>query len=194
MVRRVDSIEFEFSSSSPSFLLQRLVSDAVSDLTPGIWSHVLLKRSNESRRPISPHRDKEFEAMIRRDLANIVPGLGDNGTAVKLSGEEAKLAQQVMRKEAINLVASNKVSYNRTVVDNRHPLCKSVQYDDDLPPASVVIIFNNEGWSSLIRTVHSVLNRSPAHLLKEIILVDDNSDRGLFRVFIFFCVNYQNVS
>lgn len=57
--------------------------------------------------------------------------------------------------------------------------CKSVQYDEDLPSASVVIIFNNEAWSSLIRTVHSVLNGSPAKHLKQIVLVDDASDRGI---------------
>lgn len=58
--------------------------------------------------------------------------------------------------------------------------CKELKYDLDMPSASVVIIFTNEAWSSLIRTVHSVLNGSPAHLLKEIVLVDDCSDRGLF--------------
>jgi hypothetical protein len=56
--------------------------------------------------------------------------------------------------------------------------CKDLTYDSDLPSASVVIVFTNEAWSSLIRTVHSVLNGSPAHLLKEIVLVDDRSDRG----------------
>ncbi|KAG8254280.1 hypothetical protein J6590_011977 [Homalodisca vitripennis] len=38
------------SSKFIFLLLQRLVSDAVSDLTPGIWSRVRLKSSNESRR------------------------------------------------------------------------------------------------------------------------------------------------
>lgn len=56
--------------------------------------------------------------------------------------------------------------------------CKDLTYDSDLPSASVVIVFTNEAWSSLIRTVHSVLNGSPAHLLKEIVLVDDRSDRS----------------
>ena len=46
----------------------------------------------------------------------------------------------------------------------------------NLPSTSVVIVFHNEVWSTLIRTVHSVLDRSPAHLLHEVIMIDDFSD------------------
>lgn len=56
--------------------------------------------------------------------------------------------------------------------------CSQVKYPQHLPSASVIIIFINEAWSSLIRTIHSVINRTPKHLLREIILVDDFSDEG----------------
>lgn len=46
-----------------------------------------------------------------------------------------------------------------------------------LPTASVVIIFHNEFLSTLLRSVHSVLNRTPPHLLHEVILVDDGSNK-----------------
>ncbi|UYV78959.1 N-acetylgalactosaminyltransferase, partial [Cordylochernes scorpioides] len=55
--------------------------------------------------------------------------------------------------------------------------CHKVEYDSDLPQTSVIIIFTNEIWSALLRTIHSVINRTPKHLLKEIILVDDFSDK-----------------
>ncbi|KAI4891092.1 hypothetical protein NFI96_002779 [Prochilodus magdalenae] len=53
-----------------------------------------------------------------------------------------------------------------------------MSYPEDLPQISVVFIFVNEALSVILRSVHSVVNHTPAHLLKEIILVDDNSDSG----------------
>jgi polypeptide N-acetylgalactosaminyltransferase len=60
---------------------------------------------------------------------------------------------------------------------------KQKKYLKDLPSVSVIVPFHNEHWTTLLRTAHSVVNRSPAHLLKEIILVDDFSSKGEFDTF-----------
>ncbi|CAB0006391.1 unnamed protein product [Nesidiocoris tenuis] len=123
----------------------------------------------------SPHYDAHYEKLLEEDERRFVPGLGDRGVSVELQGEEAREASRVMKKEAFNLILSQKIPYNRTLNDVRHSDCKSIEYPEDLPTVSVIIIFTDERWSTLIRTVHSVLNMSPSRYLKEVILVDDFS-------------------
>jgi polypeptide N-acetylgalactosaminyltransferase len=43
---------------------------------------------------------------------------------------------------------------------------------------SIIIPVHDEHLITLIRSVHSILNRTPAKLLEEIILVDDASGKG----------------
>uniref|UniRef100_A0A2K6V549 Polypeptide N-acetylgalactosaminyltransferase n=1 Tax=Saimiri boliviensis boliviensis TaxID=39432 RepID=A0A2K6V549_SAIBB len=80
------------------------------------------------------------------------------------------------QKHAFNMLISNRLGYHRDVPDTRNAACKDKFYPSDLPAASVVICFYNEAFSALLRTVHSVIDRTPAHLLHEVILVDDDSD------------------
>nr|CAD7460016.1 unnamed protein product [Timema tahoe] len=67
-------------------------------------------------------------------------------------------------------------------MDNLQPLkrhkCKTVTYPEQLPTASIVVCFYNEHFNTLMRTVHSVVDRTPPNLLHEVILVDDFSDIG----------------
>jgi cellulose synthase/poly-beta-1,6-N-acetylglucosamine synthase-like glycosyltransferase len=58
--------------------------------------------------------------------------------------------------------------------------CQAVKYIDQLPDVSVIITFHNEAWTTLLRTVHSVLDKAPSHLLREILLIDDASDEGSY--------------
>ncbi|XP_041661514.1 polypeptide N-acetylgalactosaminyltransferase 14 isoform X2 [Cheilinus undulatus] len=82
---------------------------------------------------------------------------------------------------AFNQRESERIPSNRALRDTRHYRCTTLHYDSDLPPTSIIITFHNEARSTLLRTIRSVLNRTPVHLIHEIILVDDFSDDGLIR-------------
>ncbi|XP_071833379.1 polypeptide N-acetylgalactosaminyltransferase 2-like [Apostichopus japonicus] len=75
-----------------------------------------------------------------------------------------------------NQVASDKLHMDRSFSDTRHSQCKNIPWSTDLPSTSVIITFHNEARSTLLRTVVSVLRKSPPNVLTEIILVDDFSD------------------
>uniref|UniRef100_A0AAF5PRH6 Polypeptide N-acetylgalactosaminyltransferase n=2 Tax=Wuchereria bancrofti TaxID=6293 RepID=A0AAF5PRH6_WUCBA len=103
-------------------------------------------------------------------------GVGVKIDKKKLSPEERKLFDEGFKRNSFNEYASNMISIHRSLPNNTDELCRKATYRDDLPDTSVIICFHNEAWSVLLRTVHSVLERTPVHLLKEIILVDDFSD------------------
>lgn len=56
--------------------------------------------------------------------------------------------------------------------------CVNKRYPKDLPNLGVVLIYLNEALSIIKRALRSILDRTPQNLLKEIILVDDNSSNG----------------
>ncbi|KAB0792940.1 hypothetical protein PPYR_12560 [Photinus pyralis] len=94
-----------------------------------------------------------------------------------LSAEVKKMVDDGWLKNAFNQYVSDMISVHRSLPDPRDEWCKKPdRYLEDLPPTSVIICFHNEAWSILLRTVHSVLDRSPKHLLTEVLLVDDFSD------------------
>ncbi|KAL1786867.1 polypeptide N-acetylgalactosaminyltransferase 3 [Sigmodon hispidus] len=95
-----------------------------------------------------------------------------------LSPEEQKEKERGETKHCFNAFASDRISLHRDLgPDTRPPECIEQKFKrcPPLPTTSVIIVFHNEAWSTLLRTVHSVLYSSPAILLKEIILVDDAS-------------------
>ncbi|KAK7009296.1 Polypeptide N-acetylgalactosaminyltransferase 10 [Biomphalaria glabrata] len=103
---------------------------------------------------------------------------GEMGNAVVLTSEEETQAEQMIEMN-LNTVASDVAPLNRLVPDSRLQNCDKLVYNlQSLPTASIIIPFHNEWPSLLLRTVYSVVNRSPRPLIQEIILVDDASTLG----------------
>lgn len=130
------------------------------------FAEPLIARDPEKRR---------YEMEIEKDLAMQRPGLGDMGKPAHLTGVEMERGKLDLAKIAMNEELSKHLSYNRTTPDGRNPHCKTLRYDTPtLPSAAVIIIFYDEAFSVVVRTVHSVLNTASKNL-KEVILVDDAS-------------------
>ncbi|XP_056376798.1 polypeptide N-acetylgalactosaminyltransferase 4 [Hyla sarda] len=106
------------------------------------------------------------------------PGEWGKAANLQLNIAEKKMQEESIEKYAINIYLSDQLSLHRHIQDNRMYECKSKTYNyRKLPTTSVIIAFYNEAMSTLLRTIHSVLEMSPSVLLKEIILVDDFSDK-----------------
>uniref|UniRef100_A0A182RI09 Polypeptide N-acetylgalactosaminyltransferase n=1 Tax=Anopheles funestus TaxID=62324 RepID=A0A182RI09_ANOFN len=122
--------------------------------------------------------EKEKRRISHRLIDQLQPML-PNGTdefGMVQNSEEQFIRDIGYRKHAFNVLVSNKLGSFRPIPDTRHKLCEAQVYDKVLPAASIVMCFYNEHLETLLRSVQSVLNRTPAYLLKELILVDDCSD------------------
>ncbi|EDW08608.1 polypeptide N-acetylgalactosaminyltransferase 3 [Drosophila mojavensis] len=108
-------------------------------------------------------------------------GEGADGRPVIIPLRDRFRMQRFFKLNSFNLLASDRIPLNRTLKDYRTNECREKRYTQNMPTTSVIIVFHNEAWSVLLRTITSVINRSPRHLLREIILVDDASDRSFLK-------------
>lgn len=141
---------------------------------------------NEEAGPLIPFQKEEQEEprnVIDDNLVLAPPQdlPGEMGKPVKLptnlTGAVKKMVDDGWMNNAFNQYVSDMISVHRSLPDARDEWCKKPsRYLKNLPKTSVVICFHNEAWSVLLRTVHSVIDRSPPELLHEVVLVDDFSD------------------
>jgi polypeptide N-acetylgalactosaminyltransferase len=141
----------------------------------------------------APVIDRHMHGELARQAArNVFPGadaehlhgrigLSPNGAPAwipspPLTSETEQEKREHHRGHCFNVRQSDSIPLDRPIADARHASCLSLTYSEDLPVASVIMIFYNEPASSLYRSLHSILNRTPPRLLHEIVLVDDFSD------------------
>lgn len=101
---------------------------------------------------------------------------GEQGKAVITFPWEQQQVQEGWARASFNEYVSDKISFERSIPDSRNGACKLKRYEyPSLPKTSIIICFTEESWSTLLRSVHSILNRTPPELIEEILLVDDFS-------------------
>ncbi|XP_023163949.2 putative polypeptide N-acetylgalactosaminyltransferase 9 isoform X2 [Drosophila hydei] len=151
---------------------------AVDSLHRNVAAVVPVEDKTAHKQPPSKEDDKSF---LDAPVANLEDNPGEMGKPVNLPKDMPpdmkKAVDDGWSKNAFNQYVSDLISVHRSLPDPRDAWCKdSAMYLSNLPKTDVIICFHNEAWSVLIRTVHSVLDRSPPELIGEIILVDDYSD------------------
>ncbi|CAG9541129.1 unnamed protein product [Cercopithifilaria johnstoni] len=117
----------------------------------------------------------DYKSM-ERDAVRQGPGEGGEPVVVA-SDELKKLRDDLYRVNGYDAYVSDLIALDRSVKDIRHPGCKSMVYLEKLPTVGVVFPFYDEHNSTLLRSVYSVINRSPKSIMKEVILVDDGSTK-----------------
>uniref|UniRef100_A0A8C1IKB4 Polypeptide N-acetylgalactosaminyltransferase n=1 Tax=Cyprinus carpio TaxID=7962 RepID=A0A8C1IKB4_CYPCA len=126
-------------------------------------------------------KDHSLLPALRAVMSRTHEAPGEMGKAVVIPKDEQEKMKELFKINQFNLMASDMIALNRSLPDVRLDGCKTKTYPDDLPNTSIVIVFHNEAWSTLLRTIHSAINRSPRHLLLEILLVDDASERDFLK-------------
>ncbi|NXV47893.1 GLT13 acetylgalactosaminyltransferase, partial [Uria aalge] len=126
-------------------------------------------------------KERSLLPALRAVISRNQEGPGEMGKAVLIPKDDQEKMKELFKINQFNLMASDLIALNRSLPDVRLDGCKTKVYPDELPNTSVVIVFHNEAWSTLLRTVYSVINRSPHRLLSEIILVDDASEREFLK-------------
>lgn len=137
---------------------------------------------DEANAPVDSQTSIELDRLLASlDFDPNGPGAGGNG--IQIEKEKQEEMREMFKQNQFNLMASDRVSINRTLPDYRLDKCKSISMPttNDLPRVSIIIVFHNEAWSTLLRTLHSVVNRTPLNLLSEIILIDDQSERDYLK-------------
>lgn len=166
----------DFYSSDSDDVAVKLRSGKQTEYIDKNGMHVVVgKYIGDALKKDEPHFSQD--ELNRNDYAP-EEGAGELGQPVFLSGRDERTSKRLWHVNKFNIVASDKISTNRSLPDVRKESCQAKSFElEALPVSSVIIIFHNEAWSTLMRTIQSVISRSPREMLKEIILVDDASNR-----------------
>ncbi|XP_027712212.1 probable polypeptide N-acetylgalactosaminyltransferase 8 [Vombatus ursinus] len=92
-----------------------------------------------------------------------------------LTESQQMLAHDLFIQFGYNVYLSDWLPLNCSIKDFRSRRCLQKQYPHQLSTLSVILTLLNEAMSVIHRAIISIIDKTPPHLLKELILVDDFS-------------------
>lgn len=95
------------------------------------------------------------------------------------SGPEHEYWERGQHRYYFNQWVSDRIGPERKLEVMAHPKCADIDFSKVNSKVSIIVIYHNEMLSVLIRMINSIFNESPSHLLAELILYDDFSEKHL---------------
>lgn len=139
---------------------------------------------NQSHTKALLPEDSKMHQVLSIDMTvspRVPKAPGQFGRPVIVPHGKEKEAERRWKEGNFNVYLSDLIPVDRAIEDTRPAGCAQQLVHNNLPTTTVIICFVDEVWSTLLRSVHSVLNRSPPHLIKEILLVDDSSTKDYLK-------------
>ena len=139
---------------------------------------------NVSYRPVAneeTHYNKSIRTLTAAEIGRWLAGERGIGVEIEpesLTDEDLAARERMLNTHAFDEFISEIISVERTLPDFRPQWCKDTypSSPSSLPRTSIIICFHNEALSTLLRSIYSIVNRSPPHLIVDILLIDDASD------------------
>lgn len=170
---RQDESDFDFGeqldrNNFEKYQVERVFStEAKDDLKHTKLLNVLFERSKDKKSHNSSmvksekgssriHQDQSSETAKKPNIFGD-RDVGEMGKAVSMPAdlpfEVQQLVDEGWEKHAFNEYLSDLISVRRTLPDFRTEYCRNMEsnYSKNLPATSVIIIFHNEAWSTLLR-------------------------------------------
>ncbi|KJH51687.1 glycosyltransferase, group 2 family protein [Dictyocaulus viviparus] len=94
----------------------------------------------------------------------------------ELNEEEKAYYDFGLKSFAFDVLASDRLGVRRDPGKISHELCANTTFNDGNFTTSIVIVHHNEALSVILRMLTGIFERTPSHLLHEVILYEDASD------------------
>ncbi|XP_029952580.1 probable polypeptide N-acetylgalactosaminyltransferase 8 [Salarias fasciatus] len=135
-----------------------------------------LNRGRDAADVQQPEDKKASKKQREQKVAKLFPNSAlFKSWGSNLSEDDQMEAETLFKNYGYNVFLSDRLPLDRALPDTRDKRCLDKSYPKDLPSLAVVLIYLDEALSVLKRALRSIVDRTPRNVLKEIVMVDDNS-------------------